>query len=145
VNRAKRFFMRAPIGLYRIGLGGVLGKRFLLLEHIGRKSGLTRRTVLEIVEFDDAGDPVVVSGYGEHSDWCRNVMATPDVVFTLGRTRHPATARRLGTGEAREVFDRYRVAHPRAAAVIGERIGVSLVVDVDGAAERLPLFRLASR
>jgi deazaflavin-dependent oxidoreductase (nitroreductase family) len=137
--------MRAPIGLYRIGLGGLLGRRFLLLEHIGRTSGLTRRTVLEVVELDDLGRPVIVSGYGERSDWYRNVTRTPEVAFTMGRRRVPATARRLDFDEARTVFDRYRIAHPRAAAAIGKRIGVSLTDDVDGAAERLPLFRLAPR
>ena len=137
--------MRAPIGLYRLGLGGLLGRRFLLLEHLGRTSGLTRRTVLEVVEEDDLGQPVIVSGYGERSDWCRNVMKTPEVAFTIGRRRVLARAQRLDGGEARAVFDRYRIRHPRAAAVIGKRIGVSLVDDVDGAAECLPLFRLVLR
>ncbi len=39
--------MRAPIGPYRIGLGGLLGRRFLLLEHVGRRSGLPRHTVID--------------------------------------------------------------------------------------------------
>ena len=32
-----KFFFRAPIKLYDIGLGWMLGKRFLLLNHIGRR------------------------------------------------------------------------------------------------------------
>lgn len=145
VNRFERFVMRAPIGLYRIGLGGLLGKRFLLLQHTGRKSGLPRKTVLEVVELDDHGSPVIVSGYGEQSDWFRNVTADPEVVYTLGRRPTSAIAERLGGEEAKAVFDRYRRAHPRAAAVIGERIGVSLVDDVEAAAEALPLLRLVAR
>jgi hypothetical protein len=42
VNRFTRLAMRAPIGLYRVGLGGLLGTRFLLLEHVGRSSGPAR-------------------------------------------------------------------------------------------------------
>ena len=46
VTGLKRIMFRAPIFLYRIGLGGLLGKRFLLLNHIGRK------TVMEVVNHD---------------------------------------------------------------------------------------------
>jgi deazaflavin-dependent oxidoreductase (nitroreductase family) len=142
MNRLQRLFKRAPIALYRMRLGGLLGRRFLLLEHVGRTSGLRRRTVLEVVEIDAEGRPTIVSGYGERSDWFRNVSTDPRVAFTIARHRVPATALRLGREEAVEVFDRYRAAHPRAAEVIGRRIGVSLIDDVEGAARQLPLFRL---
>ncbi|MCB0961904.1 MAG: nitroreductase family deazaflavin-dependent oxidoreductase [Acidimicrobiales bacterium] len=137
-----RWFFRAPIGLYRVGLGGLLGKRFLLLEHTGRVSGLPRSNVLEVVEIGDDGAPVIVSGFGETSDWYRNVTADAAVHYTIGRQRHEATARRLERAEARTVFDRYRQHHPRAAESIGKRIGVSLTEDIDAAADQLPLFRL---
>ena len=39
---------RLPIGLYRLRLGWLLGDR-LLLTHIGRKSGLPRQAVIEVV------------------------------------------------------------------------------------------------
>ncbi len=38
-----RIGFRIPIILYRLGLGGLLGTRFLLLTHTGRKSGLPVR------------------------------------------------------------------------------------------------------
>ena len=142
VNRLRRFFMRAPVGLYRIWLGGLLGSRFLLLEHTGRTSGLLRKAVLEVVERDDSGPPTIVSGFGEGSQWCKNVTSDPNVWFTIGRTRVAATARRLNLDEAVQVFERYRIAHPRAAKAIGKRIGVSLVDDPGSAARELPLFRL---
>ncbi len=134
--------MRAPIGLYRVGLGGLLGSRFVLLEHRGRRSGLLRSTVLEVLEMGDGGAPIVASGFGEASQWCKNVMADGNVWFTRGRTRSQATAQRLEFEEALEVFERYRVNHPRAAKVLGNRIGVSLVDDLGTAAKELPLFRL---
>ena len=145
MKRVSRLALRAPIGVYRMGLGGLLGKRFLLLEHTGRRSGLPRRTVLEVVEIGGDEAPVVVSGYGEGSDWCRNIAANPEVAFTLGRNRQPAAAVRLGPAEAAAVFDRYRTRHARAARVIGDRIGVSLTDDPEGAARALPLFRLVPR
>ncbi len=44
-----RLGWRAPIWFYRLGLGGLLGRRFVLLNHIGRKSGQPRQAVLEVV------------------------------------------------------------------------------------------------
>ncbi|GGT16702.1 hypothetical protein GCM10010271_19490 [Streptomyces kurssanovii] len=48
----RRFVARLPVHLYRIGLGPLFGRRLLLLIHTGRTSGLTRRTVIEVVESD---------------------------------------------------------------------------------------------
>jgi hypothetical protein len=39
-----RGLVRAPIWLYRLRLGFLFGRRMLLLEHIGRKSGARRWT-----------------------------------------------------------------------------------------------------
>ena len=50
-GRRRRLF-RAPNVLYRRGLGGIVPKRFLYLEHIGRTSGRLRNTLLEVVDHD---------------------------------------------------------------------------------------------
>jgi deazaflavin-dependent oxidoreductase (nitroreductase family) len=142
MNSRNRFLMRAPIGLYRIRLGWLLGTRFLLLEHTGRTSGMQRQTVLEVVEIGPEGRPVIVSGFGARSQWCKNITADPSVTVTWGKRRFEANAERRSQGEALGVFERYRAAHPRAARVLGGSIGVSLVDDLDLAAERLPVFTL---
>ena len=133
--------MRAPVGLYRLGLGRLLGRRLLLIEHRGQRSGRIHRTVLDIVEIAD-GVPVVAGGWGERPDWYRDVMANPTVRVTLGKREFDAEAVRLDAPEAARVLDGYRTRHPRAAHVIGRAIGVSLTSDPGRAAETLPLFRL---
>src|SRR5690606_12262413 len=45
-----RSLVRAPIALYKAGLGWLLGSRILMLEHRGRSSGLRRYVCLEVVE-----------------------------------------------------------------------------------------------
>lgn len=129
--------------MYRVGLGGLLGSRFLLLEHRGRTSGLVRQSVLEVLEADENGAPIIASGFGETSQWYKNVSADANVWLTRGRTRTQAMAQRLDDDQALEVFERYRVNHARAAKALGKRIGVSLVDDLDSAVEKLPLFRLS--
>ena len=47
-----RLAFRLPIWLYHSHLGWLLGTRFVLLTHTGRKSGLSRQTVLEVVRYD---------------------------------------------------------------------------------------------
>jgi deazaflavin-dependent oxidoreductase (nitroreductase family) len=113
----------------------------LRLEHTGRTSGVRRRTVLEVV--DMIGDsPIVVSGWGNRSDWCRNIAADPHVRVIHCRRRFDAIARRLDRSEALEVFESYRTRHPKAAAAIGRFIGVSWTDDLNLAVDRLPAFRL---
>jgi hypothetical protein len=48
----RRALLRAPIWLYRAGLGGLLGRRVLLLTHIGRSTGRARQVVLEVAARD---------------------------------------------------------------------------------------------
>jgi monovalent cation:H+ antiporter, CPA1 family len=64
-----RWLARLPLGLYHAGLGGLLGQRFLMLTHTGRKSGQPRQAVLEVVRYDEAtGTVIIVSGFGPQSD-----------------------------------------------------------------------------
>ncbi len=123
----KRIAWRLPIWLYRARLGWLLGSRFLLLTHTGRKSGLPRHAVLEVVRHDRATNTYfVASGFGEKSDWFRNVMKTPQVAIQVGRREMAATAERLPLEDAeRELLD-YGRRHPRAlrnlARILGYRI-----------------------
>jgi deazaflavin-dependent oxidoreductase (nitroreductase family) len=108
-----RLAARLPIWLYRARLGWLLGDRFLMLTHIGRKSGLPRRVVLEVVHHDKAtGAYVIASGWGEKSDWFRNIQKTPHVTVNAGSRRFEAVAIRLSLEEAeRELLD-YARRHP---------------------------------
>ena len=114
-----RWFVRAPIRLYRAGLGFLFGPRLLMLEHTGRRSGLARHVVLEVVEHPDPGTWIVVSGFGAKAQWYRNIQANPAVRLWCGTHRHtPATATTLSTDQSAAVLDRYATAHPRAWATL---------------------------
>lgn len=49
----RRALLRAPVALYRAGLGGLLGSRLVLLTDTGRVSGEPRQEVLEVVAHGD--------------------------------------------------------------------------------------------
>lgn len=110
-----RRVVRAPISLYRHGLGWLMGSRVLMLEHIGRTSGQLRYVCLEVVERPGPDTVIVVSGFGERAQWYQNLRACPDCHVSLQRRRRvPARARFLADEESADVLERYQRVHPRA-------------------------------
>ncbi len=102
------YFFRAPVYLYRWRLGWFFGHRCLLLTHIGRRTGLQRQTVLEVVEYRKEGpEVVVVNGFGRESDWVRNIEATPREEVTVGLQHFVASHRFLDEDEATRVISDY--------------------------------------
>lgn len=127
----RRAFARAPIVLFRLHLGVLLGPRMLLLEHVGRRSGRPRSAALEVLERPDRHRLLIASGFGTKSQWYRNLRATPRCRVSTGLTyRRPATARTLPTEDAAAVLKRYRTAHPASyralSGVVGDLTGGSI-------------------
>ena len=119
-----RLGWRAPIWFYRLGLGGLLGERFVLINHIGRKSGKPRQAVVEVVQHNkDSGAYVVASGFGEKADWYRNLIAHPEITIQVGRKRMPARAERLPLPQATEVMLDYNHRHPTALRTLSGILG----------------------
>ena len=136
-----RWFFRAPIYLYRIGLDGMLGQRFVMIEHTGRNSGLLRRTALEVVHRDDESIDVAAA-WGVKSDWYRNLQADPRLKVSSGRLKGAAaTASVLDQASAESVYAGYTEAHPKAAAALSKTVGLPLS-DPTRMAATVPLVRL---
>jgi deazaflavin-dependent oxidoreductase (nitroreductase family) len=78
----------APVALYRLHLGWLLGNRFVLLMHTGRKAGRARFTVIEVVAYDRSiPEVVVIAAWGAHAQRVRNLKAAPAIGVQLGRVR----------------------------------------------------------
>ena len=141
-----RLAFRLPIGLYRFGLGGLLGTRFVLLTHTGHSSGLERQTVLEVVRYDKAsGECVIASGWGYKSDWLHNITAHPQIGFQVGNRHTDGTARRLTPEEGAEELLDYSRRHPAAFRELVKFMGYRLdgtEADIRAAGRMLPMFIL---
>lgn len=110
-----RWLVRAPIGLFRIGLGPLFGQRLLMLEHLGRTSGQRRYVVLECIDRPDPGVVVVASGFGAAAQWYRNIAANGHAFIWIGRlARVPSVPRLLPAEENAERLERYAARHPGA-------------------------------
>ena len=120
----QRLLWRMPIWFYRIGLGGLLGKRLMLLNHTGRKSGQPRQAVVEVAGFDPATNTyTVASGFGAKSDWYRNVCAVPSVTIQVSGRRMQATAHPLSPGESGAAMVDYAHRYPSLARALAKVIG----------------------
>ena len=135
----RRRLARLPIGLYRAGLGPLLGKRLLLLHHKGRVSGQHRRVVLEVVAHDaEAGTWTLASGFGPKSAWYQNLRHTPRTLIQHGAHRYVVDAHFLDSDEGALVMARYAPEHPRTARKLCSFMGF----EWDGSEES---FREAGR
>lgn len=83
VKRIFRYVNPYQLLAWRLGLGGWLNKgpriagRYIVITHIGRKSGLKRQTPVNYAMID--GDIYCTAGFGKTSDWYRNLRANPNV------------------------------------------------------------------
>lgn len=122
-----RAIYRAPIWLYKFNLGGLLGKRFLMLTHTGRKSGHQHQTVVEVVKHEPEDTTFyIASGWGENSDWVKNITSNPRVEVQVGGQRWEMIAKRLTTEQGEEAILDYAHRHPSAMMNLARVMGYEL-------------------
>lgn len=144
-----RLLYRFPILLYKVGLGRLLGGRFLMLRHRGRISGRPRYAVLEVIRHDEAEEAhYVLAGFGAESDWVRNLRAHPEAEITVDGRQLPVTAEFLPVADAESEVVDYARSSPYAARELPRLIGYQ----VDGSeqgyrelARQLLVVRFRSR
>jgi len=90
---ARRLLHRAPITLWRLGLGRIVGHPFVLLTTTGRTSGEPRRTPLAAHRIGDR--MYVWDPYGSRAHWFLNLTAHPVVTVQSAEGTRAARAERL--------------------------------------------------
>ena len=136
----------APRALYRWRLGWLLGDRFLMLVHVGRRSGREHATVLEVVAHEDDPDVwYVAAAWGNRSDWYRNLEQNPKAEISVRRHRHCVVTEVVDIDHAVSIYEEYVRKHPWAARLVGRVLGIDRVrSDPRTLAERIPLITLAA-
>ena len=103
---------------YRL-TGGLVGHRmpgappFLLLDHVGAKTG--RRRTAALVYFRDGDDVVIVAskgGHPRHPGWFHNLRAHPETTIQIGSRRIPVRARVATPAQRKRLW-------PKAVATYG--------------------------
>lgn len=156
-NLILRWFLHLPVSFYRWGFGWLLGKRFLLLTHVGRRTGLVHQTVLEVMEYragsnDNPLEVVVMSGFGRNADWLRNIEVNARVEIAIASRRFLATYRflidREAVGVVRNYERRHRLMAPLIRLVLSKLLGWKYSAsdsDVERLVAQLPLIAFSPR
>jgi len=123
-----RLMWRLPIGLYRAHLGWLITSHFLLLEHVGRKSGQARQAVLEVLKRDKANDVYyLAAGFGPSSDWYLNLLKTPQAKIQSGFRKADVLAEVLSIEAAERIILDYARHYPAVlrtlARIVGYEVG----------------------
>jgi deazaflavin-dependent oxidoreductase (nitroreductase family) len=142
-----KFLLRAPIWLYQAGLGRLMGNRFLMLTHTGRKSGQTRQVVLEVVASEpESGAYFVAAGWRGKADWFQNIQKSPSVEVTVGTRTFKAVAQVVSVEQAVVTYHTYAFHHRQAFRELSRlMMGQVLQPDQEGCrqlAQSVPLVRL---
>jgi deazaflavin-dependent oxidoreductase (nitroreductase family) len=139
-----RSFLRLPIFFFHLGLGFLFGRRFLMLTHVGRKSGRKHETIIEIARFDpQTGIYYVASGWGKKADWYRNILAHPDVIIQVKNQRLNVKACLLSIEQAGDELLRYSKTYPLAFRELMGVLGfknIQTEEDVRSIGENLPII-----
>ena len=115
---------RTPLWLYRRDRGWVLGRTFLMLVHVGRKSGQPHETVaMVLADDDDTGEVVIVSAWGPDADWLRNLRAGPAREVRIGHDCFVPEHRFLDVDEAVAVGIAFRHRHPKRVWLMSAILG----------------------
>ena len=105
-------FMKMPLILYRLGLGWMLGQRFMLLTHVGRRSGKVYRTVLAVLKYDQTTREILAVSPWSASSWYRNIQAQPALEIQTGSVRYAPAQRSLPPEEIAALFIEFRRQNP---------------------------------
>jgi deazaflavin-dependent oxidoreductase (nitroreductase family) len=110
--------LKLPLLLYRAGLGRLLGHRFMLLAHVGRRSGKVRHTVLAVLHFDPKTRKIMTISAWSASDWYKNILALPALQVETGSARYVPNYHSLSPEEIAALFEDYRSQHPIFSRIV---------------------------
>jgi len=137
-----RWVVRAPVVLFRCGLGFLFAGRLVMVMHRGRRSGQRRYVVLEVVDRPSRDVVVIASGFGERAQWYRNLEADPRCLVSVGgRSDVAAVARLLPDDESAAALERYAARYPRSWKELRRAITAS----TGDPASKIPIVRLELR
>lgn len=103
---------KLPLVMYRLRLGWLLGKRFMQITHVGRRSGRTYRTVLAVLKFDKKTNEIYAVSAWKGSDWYYNIQSSPALQVETGFVHYVPVQRILSAEEITAAFMEYRKQHP---------------------------------
>ena len=103
--------------VYHFHLGWLVGHRFMLITHRGRRTGKVRQTGVMVLRYDRQSREALVAAGSANADWYRNIHASPAIEVALGRERYRPEQRFLEVDEIAELLAWSRQRHPVKARI----------------------------
>lgn len=123
-GRLALMVFRIPLVLYRHRVGWLLGRTFLRLVHVGRRTDEPHSMVAMVLSYDPGTRTAVIcSGWGPRADWVLNLRARPASCVDIGRDTFVPSHRFLGEAEALAVTETFLHRHPLRARFISWVLG----------------------
>lgn len=137
----RKFFYRMPLHLWRMGCGWMLPRSFAVLTTTGRKSGAPRHVMVEHTRIGKSF--VIISGWGEKSQWVKNLEADPLVTVQTWRdgTVSGKASRVREEADIRQTYEQLK--HSPAVKPFLESMGIENTAEaVIANRDRLTIIRI---
>ncbi|MGE5073349.1 MAG: hypothetical protein ACM3MF_07975 [Anaerolineae bacterium] len=105
-------FFKLPLFFYQVGLGWIFGRRFMVLSHVGRRSGKVDQSVLAVAGYDPTTREIKAISPWSSSNWFRNSQETPAMEVQTAGVRYAPVQRLMPPEEIAALFIDYRREHP---------------------------------
>ena len=120
-----KVLLASPLILSKLHLTGLLGNRFVIITHLGRKTGRVYRTTVEVVRFEPTARAwTVAAAWGSPPAWYLNISARPALAIEAAGHRFPNPDQQtLHPSEAARALGEYVAKHRIAGPVIARLLG----------------------
>jgi deazaflavin-dependent oxidoreductase (nitroreductase family) len=127
-NKLLKFFFRVPVWMYKLGFGGferLVGAQWMLIKHIGRKSGKEYESMVDVMDYDRSSDTYYIeAAYGTRADLVRNILANPVFEARVGRRRFKAWAKILSNEDTADMLVKFYRAKPAYTRSVMAMVGM---------------------
>jgi deazaflavin-dependent oxidoreductase (nitroreductase family) len=106
-----RLTFKAPLVAWRLGMGPITGRLFMVLTTKGRKSGLARHTMVEYYKLN--GTKYATCAFGARAQYYQNILSDPHVtVQTADGTESALAVRVTDAHELLAVYELFKRRDP---------------------------------
>ncbi|MBI5965507.1 MAG: nitroreductase family deazaflavin-dependent oxidoreductase [Chloroflexi bacterium] len=142
-----KFFFKVPVWMYKIGFGGFerwFGAQWMLITHIGRKSGKQFDSMVDVMDYDKATDTYYIeAAYGTRADWVRNIQASLNFSARVGKRKFTARAMPLSNENTADMLIKFYRAKPAYTRSVMAMVGLKFNGEEDLRALASKLMLLA--
>jgi deazaflavin-dependent oxidoreductase (nitroreductase family) len=119
----QKLAFRAPMLLWRLGLGPVVGRVIMVITTTGHKSKLPRHNMAEYYSLN--GQKYTICAYGPKAAWYKNIQADPRVtVQTAEGTQSMKAVRVTGDQELLQVVELFNRRNALLTGLYLESLGI---------------------